>query len=213
MEALLKVIRHIDHDAATFGTSGNVSARSSEDPDAFLITPSGVKWGDIGADQIVRLSVRDGGVLEGSLVPSTEWQFHQKLYHSHPWIGGIIHLHAQYATILSTIATPIRAVHYQMARVGDEVPVLPYFTFGTLQLAEAIADAINPSRQALLLQNHGLVVVGDSVDGAYRAAQEVEWTAMIQYHAMLVQPPRVLTHEELENARRAFQRYGQTRPT
>ncbi len=45
MDDLLRVIRQIDREGATFGTSGNASAR--RDREAFFITPSGVPWPDM----------------------------------------------------------------------------------------------------------------------------------------------------------------------
>ena len=207
MDQLLQVIRQIDQEDATFGTSGNASAR--RDPDAFVITPSGIAWRDITADELVTLATTDGTRVAGARRPSTEWRFHQYLYRAHDWIGGIVHLHSPYATVLATINTPVQAIHYQMVRVGDHIPVVPYRTFGTPELAEAIQSVIGPECRAALLQNHGLVAVGETVLSAHQAALEVEWTAMIQYRAMLLAQPRVLNAEELRAVRESFRHYGQ----
>ncbi len=208
MQALLSVIRKIRAESATFGTSGNASARAGQ-AESFWITPSGVPWDAITATEMVELSVESGRQLTGHLAPSTEWRFHQGVYRAHDWAGGIVHLHSTYATVLSTINRAVQPVHYQMVRVADEVPVLPYATFGSAQLAKGIVEAISPQQRAVLLQNHGLVAVGKTVEQAHQAALEVEWTAMIQYHASLLAAPRVLTGDELQAVREAFSRYGQ----
>lgn len=205
----MDVIRAIARDAATFGTSGNASARVPGCPDEFAITPSGIAWDATDEAQLVRLAVTDGTRTHGSCAPSTEWRFHANLYRAQAWVGGIVHLHSPYATVLSTVNVPVRPVHYQMVRVADEVPVVPYQTFGTAGLADAIVHAITPAVRAVLLQNHGLVAVGDTVADAYRAAQEVEWTALIQYRASLLGTPRVLTPDELDRVRESFAHYGQ----
>ncbi len=207
MDELLRVIRQIDREGATFGTSGNASAR--RDREAFFITPSGVPWPDISADDMVTLATDGGAVLHGHRRPSTEWRFHQYLYRAHDWIGGIVHLHSPYATVLETINRPVQAIHYQMVRVGDLVPVVPYRTFGTPELAEAIEAVIRPNCRAALLENHGLAAVGETVSEAYQAAMEVEWTAMIQYRASLLAQPRVLSSDELRAVRESFRHYGQ----
>lgn len=207
MDELLRVIRQIRQDGVTFGTSGNASAR--RDGGAFVITPSGIAWSDIAAEDMVTLRASDGTVLEGDSRPSTEWRFHQYLYRSHEWIGGIVHLHSPYATVLATLNTPVKAIHYQMVRVGEQVPVVPYRTFGTPEMAEAIQAVIGPQCRAALLENHGLVAVGETVSSAYQAAMEVEWTAMIQYRASLLAQPRVLTEDELQAVRESFRHYGQ----
>jgi L-fuculose-phosphate aldolase len=207
MGTLQSVIEAIQRDDATFGLSGNASERDGDE--SFWITPSGVPWPEIGPQQLVRLAVTDGRQLGGALRPSTEWRLHRSLYERHPWIGGVVHLHSLYATILSVAQIPVRAVHYQMARVAEEVPIVPYVTFGTEKLASQVAAAISQEQQAVLLANHGLVAVGLSAADAYRACREVEWTAMIQYHAMQVGTLNVLTHAELEAVRQAFKDYGQ----
>lgn len=203
------VAERIGAEGSTFGLSGNVSERDAGDPGAFWITPSGVAWPEIRRAHLVQLAVSSGAVQQGTLRPSTEWRMHRALYERHPWIGGVVHLHSPYATILSVIHEPVRAVHYQMARVGNEVPVVPYATYGTEELAQLVRDAIQPEQRAVLLANHGLVAVGSSAADAYRASQEVEWTARIQYHAMLAGSPRVLTPAQLDAVRAAFKDYGQ----
>jgi L-fuculose-phosphate aldolase len=206
---LADVVRRIAEAQATFGTSGNASERSAE-RDAFWITPSGVPWQRIAAPDLVELDASDGSTVCGALKPSTEWRAHQALYQAHPWVGGVVHLHSPYATTLAVIGSPIRPVHYQIARIGDEVPMVPYATFGTVELAQSLAQAVSPRAKGVLVSNHGLFTVGSTVEEAWTFAQEIEWTAMIQYQAMLVGTPRVLTPADLDAVREAFSRYGQT---
>ncbi len=206
---LENVVRRIANTQITFGTSGNASERSSESVPSCWITPSGVAWPHIEPSDFVRLAIASGEILSGTLKPSSEWRAHLSIYGAHSWVGGIVHLHSPYATILSTIGSPIRAVHYQMARVADEVPLVPYQTFGSPELAEVLAGAISLRVRAVLAENHGLFVVGETVEEAYHSAEEVEWTAMIQYHAMAVATPRVLTPAQLNSVRNAFGDYGQ----
>nr|WP_243239246.1 class II aldolase/adducin family protein [Sulfobacillus harzensis] len=206
---MLTVVDRIGEKAATFGTSGNASARDPMNPDRFWITPSGLPWPDIQANHLVAMTIPGGQAAKGHLRPSSEWRLHLALYQHHPFVGGIVHLHSPYATILSTLHEPIRAVHYQMARVGDQVPVVPYFTFGSQELADAVSKAIHEQQRGLLLANHGLVAVGETIAEAWRAAEEMEWTAMIQYQASLLGKPHVLTSGQLDAVRRAFSDYGQ----
>lgn len=206
---LLSSVKRIADTNATFGTSGNASERDQEDHTLFWITPSGLSWSDTTQDDLVQIELTTGSVAAGYRKPSSEWRAHQAIYQLHTWVGGVVHLHSHYATVLSVIGSPVRAVHYQLARVADEVPILPYQTFGSPELADALAQAIAPNVRAVLLENHGLFAVGDTVDAALVAADEVEWTAMIQYQAMLAGHARILSHQELERVRAAFRHYGQ----
>lgn len=203
------VIHQIATNNLTPGTSGNASERLVG-RDVFRITPSGIGWATMGPDDWVAVSILTGQRVAGTHRPSTEWRVHQALYANHDWIGGIVHVHSLYATVLSTVGMPITAVHYQLARAGDTVPLLPYRTFGTPELAEAVQQAINDRTRAVLVANHGLFVADATVDGALQLCEEVEWTAMIQYHALTIGKPSALSSAALEEVRQAFRTYGQT---
>lgn len=209
MEDLLKVAHEIAKGAATFGTSGNASMRESNESPRFWLTPSGVPWETLLEPDLVLMDGNTGEIVKGSKRPSSEWRMHQTIYARHSWVGGIVHLHPPYATVLSTLMEPVRPVHYQMARRGDEIPVVSYFTFGSSALAEAVSEALGPETHGVLLANHGLVAVASTVADAWRAAEEIEWTAMIQYRASLVGSPKVLRSDQLEAVRQAFRDYGQ----
>lgn len=209
MDALLEATREIAKGGATFGTSGNASMREGDRSPRFWLTPSGVPWDSILGSDLVLIDGNTGKIIRGSKRPSTEWRMHQAIYARHSWVGGIVHLHSPYATVLSTLLEPVRAVHYQMARRGDEIPVVPYFTFGSSALAEAVSATLGSRTHAVLLANHGLVAVASTVVDAFEAAEEIEWTAMIQYRASLAGAPNVLRPDQLEDARQAFRDYGQ----
>src|SRR3712207_9564898 len=68
------------------GTSGNISVRWN---DGLFITPSGVPYGHMSADDIVHL--RMDGSYDHPLAPSSEWRFHRDIMSRRPDVGAIVH--------------------------------------------------------------------------------------------------------------------------
>jgi L-fuculose-phosphate aldolase len=182
------------------GSAGNVSVRVG---DQIAITPSGVPYDRIEPDDIAVVTL-EGERLEGG-PPSSELRLHLGIYAS-TRAGAVVHTHSPFATALSTVLDELPAVHYTMAMLGGAVPVVPYATYGTQALADATRSALS-GRRAALLQSHGVVTYGRTLELAYERAQLVEWVAEVYTHARVVGAPRIVSAAELEDvARRAGER-------
>ncbi len=186
------------------GTSGNISVRIE---DGFLITPSGVPYGEMQPDDIVvmRIDASHTGIRK----PSTEWRFHRDIMERKPEVGAVIHLHSMFCTSLSILRREIPAVHYMIAAAGGPtVPCVPYVTWGTQELADYIVDALK-DRHACLLSNHGMVCVGPNLKKAAWLAVEIEALAAQYWRALQVGVPHVLPDEEIGRVIDRFKSYGQ----
>jgi L-fuculose-phosphate aldolase len=75
------------------GKSGNVSARIDN---GFLVTPSGMPYADIAADDVV--AMRHDGSTDAVRKPSSEWRFHRDIYASRGDANAIVHTHSRAAT-------------------------------------------------------------------------------------------------------------------
>ncbi|HLH67846.1 MAG TPA: class II aldolase/adducin family protein [Candidatus Dormibacteraeota bacterium] len=188
----------LDRHGLAPASSGNVSARRDE---LFAITPAGAWLGEIDPAACVVLDL-DGRVVEGSDEPSSETPMHRAVYRAHR-PGAIVHTHSVYATVLSTLVDEIPAIHYIVGLFGGPVPVVPYVRFGTEELGQKVAQQL-ADRRAVLLQNHGALIMADSVREACALALQLEWVANVYYHARLVGGARLLTREELAEAAEAM---------
>ena len=166
-QRMAQVMQAMDERGLNRGTSGNVSARCGE---AMLVTPSGVPASRLTADQMVLIQP-DGSTPAGALKPSSEWRMHQGLLDRRPDIGAVVHCHSRHATILACANRPIPAVHYMVAVSGGvSVPVAPYATFGSEDLAQAVVETLD-GRYAALMANHGQIVVAPNLDFALAIAE------------------------------------------
>ncbi len=187
------------------GSSGNVSARH---PDGFLITPTGMAYGDLEATDLVLMSL-SGAVVGGTRRPSSEWQFHRDIYASRPEFGAIVHVHSRAATALACLRQPIPAFHYMVAVAGGmDIRCSDYALFGTEALSVAVIAALE-QRRACLLANHGLVACGADLSDALQLAIEVELLASQYLLARQSGEPVLLTDEQMTEVLVRFADYGQ----
>ncbi|HVX18183.1 MAG TPA: class II aldolase/adducin family protein [Acidimicrobiales bacterium] len=182
-QAVLETAQALLRKGLVEGTSGNVSGR---DPDgSVVLTPSSVPYDTMTLDDLVVCSL-DGDVLDGVRGPTSEKALHLEVLRRYPEIGGVIHLHPIYATMFALIHEPIPAVIEEVVvYIGGDVPIAEYRTTGTDDLGAEAARHLG-DRSAVLLANHGMVVVGKDPAEALHHAGVVERTAQIVWGARQV---------------------------
>ncbi len=170
-------------------TGGNVSARTSDDPHATWITPSGMYKGALSPELMVRID-RDGTpAYEGQRAPSSEWLIHAAILRARPDIKAVVHCHAPKATILVNCGLPFVAISTEAAFLAN-IGRIPFIMPGTQALASALVEALGQG-WAVLMQNHGLIVAARSLRRAADMTQIVERSAevILGCHALGKQPP------------------------
>ena len=202
---IVKAMRDMDAKGLNRGTSGNVSARFE---DGMLVTPSGIRADALTPESIVRMSFI-GEVALGALVPSSEWRMHAGLYQARPDANAVVHCHSRYATILACAGKPIPPLHYMVAVSGKAgVPLAPYEPFGSLELAEAVAKAMEGGL-ACLMANHGQITLGRSLRQAMSIAEEMEEQAAVYWGTLAIGGPTQLDEAQMTEVLRRFGTYGQ----
>ncbi|HLI60018.1 MAG TPA: class II aldolase/adducin family protein [Solirubrobacteraceae bacterium] len=190
------------------GTAGNVSERVG---DRVAITPTGARLTELTPAHVTVVAL-DGSVLDGALAPTSEAALHLGVYARHD-ARAVVHTHAPLATALACVLDELPCVHYQMLQLGGPVPVVPYFTFGSPELAEATVAGLE-GRQAVLMANHGAVTTGHDLAAAVENARLLEWACAVYWRAASLGTPRVLGEAELAAVVETVVRrgYGTMRP-
>lgn len=199
-----KLITH----GLTKGTGGNISI-FNEQEGLMAITPSGLDYFKTTMEDIVVLDL-EGNKIDGERSPSSEYNMHRILYKNRKGITAVVHAHSTYATILAALHWNIEPVHYLIGYAGQNVRCAPYKIFGSEELAQAALEYIQ-DRYAVLLANHGLLTIGESIEYAFDTAEEIEFVAQIYYKAKCVGNPVLLSSEEMDEFLKKFKPYGQKR--
>ncbi len=188
---LVSAYRRLLADGLIHGTAGNASVRTDR---GMLITPSSLDPAVMTERDLCEFDLATG-LLDDDKTPSTEWLLHVGVYRG-TTAGAVIHTHSLAATAVSLVAAELPAVHYYIARLGGPVPIVPYATYGSEELATTTADVLR-DHQAAILQNHGTVTIGRDLDEAYDRAALLEWLCELYLKAAAVGAPHVLTAEDL----------------
>ncbi len=204
-EAIVAAARKMQALGLSPGRSGNISIRWEA---GMLITASGVRPDEMQAGADVIFVDGAGHWAARGKVPSSERQFHQAIYEARADIGAVVHCHSCFATALACAHLQIPAFHYMVAKAGGaDIPLAPYATYGTPELAAHAAAAL-ASRNACLLANHGQIAIGTTLADALELAEEVEALAAQYVAVRSAGAPALLPAEEMARVIEKFKTYG-----
>ena len=187
------------------GRSGNISVRWKR---GMLITASGILPADFDAETDVVFVDGAGEWAARGKAPSSEWRFHLAIYEARPDAGAVAHCHSRFATALACAHLPVPSFHYMVAKAGGaDIPLAPYATYGTPELARYAAGAL-ATRNACLLANHGQIAIGAGLEDALELAEEVEVLASQYVTARTLGEPVLLPADEMARVAEKFKTYG-----
>lgn len=201
-EQVVAVAKEADRLGMCKHKSGNFSVYDPE-TGYVVITPSGVARDVLGPEHICVMDL-EGRVIErkAEVKPSSEAMMHLYIYKERKDILAIVHTHARYSTAFSILNKPIPSIVYECAYLGKEgmVPVAPYGRAGTVDLAMKVAEVMK-KYDCCLMESHGAIAAGGSLDDAFLKAQYVEEIAEMYYITLAAgngAEPHALPVEELQ---------------
>jgi len=170
------------------GSAGNVSVLI-EGEDAIAVTPSGRQYGDMRAEDICIVDF-DLARIEATCDPSIETPMHVAVYKNRRDVNAVIHTHQVYASIFSILNEPIPPLFDEVTvSVGSTIDVVPYGLSGSPQLLENVVRKLGNRCHCYLLQNHGALCVGRSLEKTVTYVELLEKTASIYYRALATGKP------------------------
>lgn len=196
-EAICRATRILYERGHNAPLDGNVSARSGE---GFLCTPSAVHKGQLAPSRVVRLS-RDGVPLDRDTTPSSELAMHLAIYAARPDVAAIVHAHSPHAVALTVAGLNLEQLPIPEAITAfGRIPTVPYASPTTTALADAVLPFAR-ELDAFILERHGPVCLGPSVDEALWRLEVLEHTAKIVVLAHTLGGARPMPADEVERLR------------
>ena len=175
-------------------SSGNLSVRLG---DRMLISPNGATGESIAVDTVVATSF--DGNYQGERLPSSEWRMHAAIYQRYADAQAVVHTHSDYCVAVASHVMPLPGFHYLVGVFGgDDVPCVPYSTFGRQKLADDASEAL-ADRTACLLGNHGMIARGPNLQRAVNQAQRLEIMCRQYVLARQLGEPQRLTDADWED--------------
>jgi L-fuculose-phosphate aldolase len=194
--------RRLAAEGLVLGTAGNVSARAGEH---VAITPTGAMLAELEPEQVAVVDL-GGEVVDGDYEPTSEIELHLGVYRRFD-AGAVVHTHSPMATAIACVLDELPCVHYGMLMLGGAVPVAPYATFGTPELAESVLTALE-GRTAALMANHGAITQAHDLATAVELALLLEWACTVYWRAQSLGEPRILDEGQQRDVIEAASRRG-----
>lgn len=205
-QQVVDTVRQMNALGINQGTSGNASVRHE---DGMLITPSGLPYEAMAAEDVVFVRLGDGEYRSrNGLKPSSEWRFHRDILAGRDDLHAVVHTHGRAATTLACLHQEIPAFHYMVAVAGGStIRCAPYALFGTQALSDHALKALE-GRKACLLANHGMIACDVSLAKALALAVEVETLADTYWRCLQVTRPAILSEAQMADVLEKFKTYG-----
>ncbi len=178
----------------TVSAGGNMSMRINDRE--IIITPSGRNKGLLRPEDMVKVSI-DGEVLSDGK-PSIEHRFHLALYRMNPETNAVVHCHPLNCVALAVRNAEMRCnLTPEGAILLGHVPMIGYYTPGSEELVEAVAK--EGHCRAMLMERHGALTQGRTIEEAYNRMEELEFQAKLQ---LIVGDAEDLPDDEVEKLSR-----------
>jgi ribulose-5-phosphate 4-epimerase/fuculose-1-phosphate aldolase len=175
---------------------GHVSVRSPDHPDRMIIKGKGLCLSEIHEDDLVSVDF-NYRKIDGRRDLHGELPIHIEIYRARKDVHSIVHTHPLYATAFSATEQILRPVNNEGVLFAKP---LPYFDKETdlivapaqgISLSETLGDA-----KAVIMKNHGIVVVGQSIEQATVYAYLLEKTIKTLFVAKVFGEPTWTDDEE-----------------
>lgn len=181
----------------TTTSGGNLSIR--DDSGDVWISPARVDKGNLTRNDIV--CVKPDGSVEGPHPPSSEFPFHKAIYEARPDLRSIVHAHPVALVAFSICGkTPDTRLFHQAHSVCGKTGFAPYGLPGSEQLGSNIAESFAAACDSVILENHGVVVGGESLPHAFERFEAFEFAAKTIIKGRQLGAVRYLTDEQLAEA-------------
>ncbi|XP_012501885.1 PREDICTED: beta-adducin isoform X2 [Propithecus coquereli] len=164
-----------------------VTLRVSKEQDHFLISPKGVSCSEVTASSLIKVNILGEVVEKGSScfpVDTTGFCLHSAIYAARPDVRCIIHLHTPATAAVSAMKWGLLPVSHNALLVGD----MAYYDFNGEMEQEAdrinLQKCLGPTCKILVLRNHGVVALGDTVEEAFYKVFHLQAACEIQVSAL-----------------------------
>lgn len=187
------------------GVAGHFSVRDPELKDHFWVNPMGLYFGLVTPQDLVLVD-QDGTVVEGTRkINKAAFVIHGQIHEARPDVVAAAHAHSPSGRALAALGTPLLPLVQEACAFFEDHAVYDRYDGLILDIEQGrdIAKVLGDCK-AILLQHHGLITVGDSIDEAAFWFLSFERCAEIQLTACAAGKPRVMSDQEARIAHRQF---------
>lgn len=178
------------------GTAGHITARDPELLDHFWVNPYGMHFSQIKVSDLILVN-DEGEVVQGSRpVNRAAFAIHSRVHAARPDVVAAAHTHSMYGKAWSSLGRLLDPINQDVCSFFEDHAIFDDFTGVVLDPAEGdrLAKVLGDGK-AIILQNHGLLTVGQTVDAAAWWYLKMERSCEAQILAEAVGTPKLIAPE------------------
>ncbi|WP_299770167.1 class II aldolase/adducin family protein [uncultured Pseudoteredinibacter sp.] len=178
------------------GVAGHITVRDPERLDHFWVNPMGVSFKQMKVSDLLLVD-HEGNVVEGQgLLNGAAFTIHSRVHAARPDVIAAAHAHSVYGKSWSSLGRLLDPITQDSCAFYEDHALLGEFTGVVLDLdeGERIGQALG-DKKAIILQNHGLLTVGQSVESAAWWYITMERSCQAQLMAEAAGTPKLISPE------------------
>nr|WP_205739402.1 class II aldolase/adducin family protein [Halocella sp. SP3-1] len=206
-EEVIKAGIRLDRYGLIALSGGNISYQVDED--RVLVTPSGMIYEDLVADDIILMDL-SGKSIEGNRKASVDSKALLYIFNNMPEVNAVIHTHQPYATALGLVQNEFKCNLTTLANATKgSVNVCPFSSAASEQMGIEAVENLK-GKLAVILKHHGVIAVGNSLKEALYSCIYLEEAAKTYCIAKSMSDNvAMMTETQIDQAVRVFDYYGQ----
>lgn len=184
------------------GLAGHITARDPEYPDRFWVNPMGKHFGTIKVSDLLLVD-HEGNIIEGKgVLNQAAFAIHSQIHKARPDIVSAAHAHTTYGQAWSTLGRLLDPISQDACYFYNDHALFNSYGGEVLETSEGkkIAEALG-NKKAIILQNHGLLTVGTTVDSAAWWFIAMEQACKVQLLAEQAGKPIIIPEDVAKLAR------------
>lgn len=194
-DQIILMIERIYKYGMTTTSGGNLSIL--DDNGDIWITPAGIDKGELQRRDVV--CVKPDGTVVGIHKPSSEFPFHQHVYRTRPDLKAVLHAHPPALVSFSIVRRiPDTRLLPNENKLCGKVGIAEYALPGSAKLGQNIAAVFAEGINAVMLENHGVVVGGTSLFEAFKVFETLDFCARLEIKANRIGKPMLLSPDNLD---------------
>jgi ribulose-5-phosphate 4-epimerase/fuculose-1-phosphate aldolase len=196
-ERLVAALRLFGRFGFEEGVAGHITVRDPEHTDHFWVNPFGMSFKQIKVSDLILVN-HDGQVVEGRHhVNQAAFAVHAEVHRARPDVVAVAHSHSTYGRALAALGQWLEPLTQDACAFYEDHALLDAYTgmFVDEDGCRLIAATLGPHK-AIILRNHGLLTVGDSVDAAAWWFLQMERACEIQLAAKAAGQPVPIDHAD-----------------
>ncbi|KAL7391254.1 hypothetical protein ABVT39_006760 [Epinephelus coioides] len=164
-----------------------LTLRVSKEQEHFLVLPDGLAYSEVTGSSLVKVNILGEMVEKGSTnlgVDTDRFSLHSAIYSARPDVRCLLHLQTPASAAVSAMKCGLLPLSHEALLVGD----VAYYDYNGVMEEEEdrveLQKSLGPTCKVLVLRNHGIVALGESVEEAFYTIYHIQAACQIQVSAL-----------------------------